>query len=150
VTAKEFQAHYGRGQPTQAAPAKGTPTTTGPSKPSPANELTKAAIQLLRLYGVHIWRQNNGAVYDASFGGYRAGSTTRGISDTIGYFKATGRCSRAAGRFAAVEIKVGRDTLSPEQIEFLAGVKAAGGFACECRDLTQLETELKNYLSTLP
>lgn len=149
MTAKEFQAQYGRGQPSTAAPAKGTPTKA-PSKPSPANELTKAAIQLLRMYGVHIWRQNNGAVYDASFGGYRAGSVTPGIADTIGYFKATGRCSRAAGRFAAVEIKVGRDVLSPEQIEFLAGVKAAGGFACECRSIDQLQTELKAYLATLP
>jgi hypothetical protein len=136
VTAKEYQDQFGRGA-TTSAPA------SGPKKPSRANELTKAAIQLLTLRGWYAWRQNNAAVYDASFGGYRAGSVTRGISDVLAYHLKT-------GRFGAVEIKVGRDTLSPEQIEFLAGVKAAGGFACECRALAQLEAELKQYLATLP
>lgn len=129
MTAADYQAQYGRGATT--APAKGTPT----------NALTKAIIQLLQLHGFAAWRQNNAAVYDASFGGYRAGSTTRGISDVLGY------CLRT-GRIAAVEVKTGKDKLSPEQTEFLAGVRKAGGFACEGRSLDQVQQELLAYLAT--
>ncbi|RZK11290.1 MAG: hypothetical protein EOO56_29130, partial [Hymenobacter sp.] len=90
----------------------------------------------------HAWRQNNAAVYDASFGGYRKGSVTLGISDVLAFHKAT-------SRFAAVEVKVGKDTLTPEQAAFLSDVIAAGGFGCECRSIAQLERELATYLSTL-
>jgi hypothetical protein len=136
VTSKEFQAQYGRGQPTQAAPAKGKP-----KGPSPANALTQAVVQLLALHGYHAWRQNNAAVYDPTRQVFRAGSSTKGIADVLGY------CCRT-GRFAAVEVKVGKDKLSPEQTEFLAGVGAAGGFACEGRSLDQVQQELLAYLAT--
>ena len=42
------------------------------------------------------------------------------------------------GQIVAVEVKTGKDTLSPEQIEYLADVDRAGGFAHECRDLQGL------------
>ena len=132
MTAKDYQAQHGRGAPTAPAKAKGT---------SPANALTKAVVQLLTLHGFHAWRQNNAAVYDPTRQVFRAGSSTRGISDVLGYCKRT-------SRMAAVEVKVGSDKLSPEQAHFLAGIKAAGGFACEARDLAQVERELKSYLAT--
>lgn len=135
MTAADYQAQYGRGQPTQAAPAKGKP------KASPANALTKAVVALLALHGYHAWRQNNAAVYDPTRQVFRAGSATPGISDVLGYCRRT-------GRFAAVEVKVGKDKLSPEQTEFLAGVRKAGGFACEGRSLDQVQAELLAYLST--
>jgi hypothetical protein len=142
LSIEEYRAHLaGRGQPTQAAPAKGKPKPRTDT-PSPTNALTKAVIDLLQLRGFRAWRQNNGAVYDASFNGYRANSATPGISDVLGYHLAT-------GRFAAVEIKVGKDTLSPEQTAFLADVLAAGGFSCEGRSIAQVDQELTEYLSTL-
>jgi hypothetical protein len=141
ISAKDFQAQYGRGATT--APATGTqPSRPKSDTPSPTNALTKAVIQLLQLRGWHAWRQNNGAVYDASFGGYRKGSATLGISDVLAFHKAT-------ARFGAVEIKIGKDTLTPEQTEFLADVIAAGGFGCEGRSLDQVDRELTLYLSTL-
>jgi hypothetical protein len=100
MTSKEFQAQYGRGATTDA-PASGK-ASTKPKGTSPTNALTKAAIQLLQLRGFAAWRQNNAAVYDASFGGYRANSTKRGISDVLGYHLAT-------ARLAAVEVKVGKE-----------------------------------------
>lgn len=146
MTGKEYQAQYGRGATTTDAPASGQPSTapasTKPKSTSQANALTKAALQLLQLRGFEMWRQNNAAVYDASFGGYRANSTKRGISDTLGFHRET-------GRIAAVEIKWGKDKLSDEQAAFLAGVIAAGGFGCECRSLAQLDKELTIYLSSL-
>lgn len=140
MTSAEYQAKYGRGATTDA-PAPGKPSPK-PKGTSPANALTKAIINLLQLRGWHAWRQNNAAVYDASFGGYRAGSVTRGISDVLAFHKAT-------GRFGAVEVKVGSDTLTPEQALFLADVIAAGGFGCEGRSLDQVARELDTYLASL-
>lgn len=133
MTAKDYQAQHGRGAPTAPAKAK--------KPPSAANALTKAVVQLLTLHGFHAWRQNNAAVYDPTRQVFRAGSSTKGISDVLGYHKRT-------GRMVAVEVKVGADKLSPEQVAFLAGVRAAGGFACEGRSVAQVEHELKAYLAT--
>jgi hypothetical protein len=142
MTSEEYRAYLAcRGQPTRVAPAIGKPSTK-PKGQSPTNALTQAVIKLLHLRGFEAWRQNNAAVYDASFGGYRANSTKRGISDVLGYHRKT-------GRFAAVEIKIGSDTLSDEQAAFLADVIAAGGFGCEGRSVAQVDQELTLYLSTL-
>ena len=138
ISAKDYQAQHGRGATT--APAKGKPS--GPPKPSPANCLTKAVIQLLTLRGFHVWRQNNGGVWDPTRQMFRANSSTPGISDVLGYHLAT-------GRIAAVEVKAGKDKLSPDQTAFLAGIQRAGGFACCGRDVGQVEAELKEYLAAL-
>jgi hypothetical protein len=138
MTAKEYQAQHGRGATTAPAQA---PTKTAP-KLSPTNELTKAVIQLLQLRGFFVWRQNNGGVWDPTRQVFRANSSTPGISDVLGYHLAT-------GRIAAVEVKAGKDKLRPDQISFLAGIRAAGGFACCGRDVAQVEAELKDYLTAL-
>ena len=135
MTGKEFQNTYGRGQPTRVAPAKAA------RKPSPTNALTKAIIRLLHLHGFAAWRQNNAAIYDPTRQVFRAGSAVPGIADVLGYHRAT-------GRFCAVEVKTGSDKLSPDQTRFLAQVRDAGGFACEGRDVAQVEAELKQYLAT--
>lgn len=110
--------------------------------PSPANALTKAIISLLKLHGFQAWRQNNAAVYDPTRQVFRANSAEKGIADVLGYHRAT-------GIMCAVEVKTGSDRLSKEQTAFLAGIRAAGGFACEGRDVAQVERELKQYLATL-
>jgi hypothetical protein len=126
-----------------AGQSAATAKKTREKRPSPTNALTKSIIMLLTLEGCAAWRQNNGAVYDASFGGYRAGSVTPGISDVLGYHKAT-------GRFVAVEVKTGSDTLSEEQIAFLDNVRAAGGFACEGRSIDQVRREFIEWRTSLP
>lgn len=111
---------------------------------SPTSALTRAALATLHVHGFTAWRQNNGAVYDPRKKVFRAGSTTKGISDILGYHERT-------GLQAAVEVKIGRDTLSDEQTAFLAGIRRAGGFACECRDtIDNLSRELKQWLAQLP
>ena len=118
--------------------------TKKPGGSSPASALTRAALATLHVYGFTAWRQNNAGVYDVGKGVFRAGSAKRGISDIIGYHEKT-------GRFAVVEVKVGKDKLSEEQTAFLAGVAKAGGFACECRDtIDELKTALKLWLAQLP
>lgn len=101
-----------------------------------ANGLTRQALRILSLKGYHVWRQNNGGVYDAKIGGYRRNSSTPGISDIIGFHK-------KSGQFIAAEIKIGRDKLSPFQERFLADVKKAGGVAMVLRTMDDLEQIIK-------
>jgi hypothetical protein len=97
------------------------------------NALTQQAIRVLSLCGFQVWRQNNGGVYDAKIGGYRRNSSTPGISDIIGFHKKT-------GRFIAVEIKTGKDKLSPYQERFLNDVVKSGAIGVVLKDLVGLTT----------
>jgi hypothetical protein len=85
-----------------------------------ANTLTQQALTVLKLNGWVVWRNNNLAVKGRAFIG------RVGVPDIIGF-------NKKDGRFIAVEIKVGRDKLSPEQKLFLEYVNKAGGVGIECR-----------------
>lgn len=141
IPAAEYRAQLAQANGRDASTSPAQPKAAKAKKPpSPTNKLTQAVISLLLLHGYEAWRQNNAAVYDPTRQVFRKGSAKRGISDILAY------CRRTA-RFAVVEIKTGTDTLTPEQAAFLAGVRAAGGFACEGRDVAQVEAELKAYLA---
>lgn len=103
-----------------------------------ANALTKQALKVLDLCGFHVWRQNNAAVYDPTKKVFRRNSSTPGISDIIGFHKKT-------GQFIAVEIKVGKDKLSPYQERFLADVIKAGGVGKVVKTLDCLDELLINF-----
>lgn len=103
-----------------------------------ANALTKHTIRLLDLKGFNVWRQNNGGVYDPTNKVFRRNSSTPGISDIIGYHKKT-------GKFIAVEIKIGKDKLSPYQEQFLSGVNKAGGIGVVIKDMDELEKFAKQF-----
>lgn len=124
-----------------AQPAAGK-ASTKPKKPSPTNSLTKAVIELLQLLGCVAWRQNNGGVWDPTRQVFRAGSSTPGISDILGYHRPT-------GRFVAVEIKTNSDTLTDAQTAFLDQVRHAGGFAVEARSVEQVRQEFNHWRQTL-
>jgi hypothetical protein len=99
-----------------------------------ANQLAAYAVKVFTRAGYVCWRQNNVAVCDK--GQFRRFVGLRGVSDVIG-FHAT------KGRFLAVEIKVGRDRLSPEQEQFLNAVNRAGGVGIIVRHAD----DLKEYLN---
>lgn len=101
-----------------------------------SNALTKHSLRVLSLKGYHVWRQNNGGVYDPTIKKFRKNSSTPGISDIIGFHKKT-------GRFIACEIKAGKDTLSDEQIEFLKNVNESGGIGIVVRTIGDLENFLQ-------
>lgn len=101
------------------------------------NQLTQYALKVLRLAGYKCWRQNNGGVFDAKIGRHRSNSATPGISDIIGF-------RRATGKFLACEIKVGSDRLSKEQEAFLAEVVRAGGKALVVRHADDLKSYLQD------
>ena len=107
------------------------------SKPSRANELTKAVISYLNSTGFFVWRNNTTGVYDVKKQVFRKNHGLNGVSDIIGIQKKT-------GRFIAVEIKAGKDKLSPQQEYFLNRVKKSGGLACEVREIKDLIEYLEN------
>lgn len=100
--------------------------------PVSANALTKQALRILSLKGFHVWRQNNGGVYDPVKKCFRANSSTPGISDVLGFNKKT-------GVIIACEIKAGKDKLSKEQEAFLLMVKESGGIALVIRTTNDIE-----------
>lgn len=75
-------------------------------------------------------------MYDAEKGVYRKTNSRLGISDIIGYQKGT-------GRFIAVEIKTGKDTLSIYQSVFLQEIERHGGIAIVARNFEQFFDEIK-------
>jgi hypothetical protein len=59
-------------------------------------------------------------------GKYRRGNLLPGVADVCGV--------TSAGRFIAVEVKVGKDKLRPAQMDFAAEVVKRGGLHVVCRD----------------
>lgn len=100
-----------------------------------ANQLTQYALKVMSLAGWTCWRQNNGGVWDAKAGRFRAGSAKKGVSDIIGYHNRTGRA-------LFIEIKAGKDRLSECQRLFLSDAEAAGCLACVVRHADDLKTYL--------
>lgn len=96
--------------------------------PKPETKLVAACLRLLQLRGIYAWRNNTGVARpqrkDGSRGFVRFGK--KGSADILGVLP--------GGRMLAVECKVGRNTTTPDQDEFLASVSSAGGLAVVVRD----------------
>lgn len=137
-TLKEVQLKLGQkaepGKPAQ----KFIPKNRKDGGDSPANRLTKKAIALFHAMGFFAWRQNNNAVWDAKLKIFRKNSTRRGVSDILGYNKKT-------AVILACEIKIPPDKLSDDQVEFLEGIRRAGGIAVVFRSDEDLDNFYKKY-----
>jgi hypothetical protein len=107
----------------------------GLKKPT-ANQTTKAVIALLSGIGYIVWRNNTTGIWDAKKQVFRKHHGRVGIPDVIGYQKKT-------GRFIAVEIKAGKDKLSPEQDFFIKEVNRFGGIAMVVRSVDDLLEQLQ-------
>ena len=86
---------------------------------SAANELTNKVIDYIYRQGGYAWRNSSMGVYDQRAGAYRT-AAKKGVSDVLACFQ---------GRLIAIEIKIGKDRLSPEQIGFTRNIIHAGGVA---------------------
>ena len=84
---------------------------------SEANDLTNRILDFLYKNEAYGWRANSTGVFDARTGRFRT-AAKRGVSDIIAVYR---------GRMIAIEVKIGRDRMSPEQIGFLKNVEHAGG-----------------------
>jgi hypothetical protein len=87
------------------------------------------------------WRNNTGAaVFKGDDGRKRFVKFGRkGVSDILGV--------TSAGRFLAIEAKVGKNTPTPEQRAFLDGIHRAGGVALVIRDVAELNAALAHLAS---
>jgi hypothetical protein len=72
-------------------------------------------------------------------GQMKAMGTVKGTTDLIFYF---------AGRLYGFDMKVGKDKLSKEQLEFLAKLRSNGGGGCEIRSLDQFKEEIESILKS--
>lgn len=97
---------------------------------SKTSELTNEIIQFLYENRVHCWRQNTTGIWNAKKGIFLP-AAKKGVSDILGVISRPPH----TGRFLAVEVKYGRDTLSDEQEGFLLNVTRAGGLATVAKDL---------------
>lgn len=93
---------------------------------SVATTLTNEIIGFLYGKGAYAWRASSTGIFDSRRGGYRT-APKKGVSDILACYK---------GRLIAIEVKIGKDRLSPEQEGFLANIDATGGITCIARDLS--------------
>lgn len=83
-----------------------------------ANSLTTIVRDFLKMKGHYCGRTNTTGTYSVKLGKYIHSGATRGQTDL--------NCI-VNGRSVQVEIKFGRDKLSPAQVEIMEQVQAAGG-----------------------
>ena len=101
-----------------------------------ADTLTKNCLLILAAKGFYCWRQNNSAVFDATKKVYRSNSATKGIPDILGFHTQT-------GTFICVEIKVGKDSLSVHQKDFLQKAINANAFVFVIKTSDDIEKMVK-------
>jgi VRR-NUC domain len=105
-----------------------SPLPIQPIREMSADDITRAALTLLKLQNVTAWRQTNNAAKR------RKGTVKKGVGDIMGYHRET-------GVMVACEVKKIGDTLKPDQREFLTDLSRAGGtamVACQVKNQVHL------------
>lgn len=92
------------------------------------NSLTKAILSYLNYSGHVAWRNNTTGVFDPTKKVFRKSNNRKGISDIIGIHK-------DSGKLIAIEVKIGKDKLSKDQIEFLDAVRKCKGIVIVAKSL---------------
>lgn len=85
---------------------------------SQSNELTRKIISFIYPKFGFAWRQNSTGIVDP-IKGFRTGAK-KGVSDIL---------ACVSGKFVAIEIKIGKDRLSDEQVGFIKSIQFTGGVA---------------------
>lgn len=96
---------------------------------SAANKLTNQIIDFVYRHNGYAWRSSSTGVFDQKVGAYRT-AAKKGVSDILAVFR---------GQLIAIEVKIGKDRLSPEQEGFLMNVSAAGGNTFVASDFARFE-----------
>ena len=107
---------------------------------SAASELTNQIIGFIHRAGGYAWRANSVGIYDAKKGVHRAGAK-KGVSDVLACYR---------GVLVAIEVKIGKDRLRPEQEGFIANVRHVGGRAFVAKDFQTFTLEWRRQTSDLP
>lgn len=104
---------------------------------SSANSLTKALITFIRMNGGHANRINN--ISRKIKGKFVKSSTDPGVPDIIA-------CIR--GTYTGIEVKIGRDSQSPDQKEQQRRIQQSGGRYIIARDIDQAIGEIEPLFRT--
>lgn len=96
---------------------------------TPANELTNNVIDFIYRQGGYAWRQGSTGVFDVKQARFRT-AAKKGVSDVLAVYK---------GQCIAIEVKIGKDRLSPEQDGFLQNISAAGGNSYVAKDFEEFK-----------
>jgi len=125
-----------------------------------ANQLTSNIIHFLNLNGCVAFRNNVMGVFDQKLAlknilalrmvnektlrkalqkSYRKSHEKKGVSDVIGFVKKN-------GRFIAIEVKFGKDTLSIYQTDFLRQVEKGGGISIVAKTYEQFVKDFQKLI----
>ena len=104
---------------------------------SNASDLTNQIINFIYEQGGYAWRAQSSGVFDRSLGGYRS-APKKGVSDVLACWR---------GRFIAIEVKIGKDRLSNEQIGFIRNIQHVGGIAFIARDYDTFVSDWKSFVN---
>ncbi len=118
----------------------------GKKPQSPSNKLTSDIILYIRLLDGFARRVNVQGTYDAAKGTYRKSGMRKGFEDIDVIFpiKINGI---KVGLKVAVEVKIGKDKQSTEQIERQREIESCGGIYLVAKDMVSFEKEFSSALS---
>ena len=106
---------------------------------SQASELTNQVIDFIYRSGGYAWRASSTGIYDDKLQRFRL-APKKGVSDVLGCYR---------GRLLAIEVKIGKDRLSPEQQGFLKNVEHHGGSVFVARDFSSFQEWFNRVIHNL-
>jgi hypothetical protein len=111
----------------------------GGFKDSNANELTKAILyHFEEVLGGLAFRVNNTGIYDPRAKRFRSSHTRKGIPDIIAVLHSV---------FIGIEVKYGKDRMSPHQKQMQKDIEAAGGLYFVAKTFEQYTNTLHQLLN---
>ena len=93
---------------------------------SKASELTNQIIDYLYRNNCYAWKSTSTGLYDDKLQRFRMASK-KGVSDILAVLP-------PSGRLIAIEVKIGRDRMRPEQIGFFRNIEHIGGLTFVAKD----------------
>jgi hypothetical protein len=100
-----------------------------------AGPLTACVVKYIELMGGWASRVNSTGIYDKNLQRFRTSTQKRGIADVIATYK---------GLSLQVEIKIGRDKMSEDQMKVQQQVQQAGGMYFVAHDFTEFKQWFDN------
>lgn len=114
-------------------------------KATPANELTNAVMKYMRSLRCAVARINTTGIYDEKLGKYRFSGSTNGVED-VNCVLPINISGLKIGVTVAVEVKVGKDRMRPEQLERKENVEKAGGHYIIAKTFDQFKVDIDNII----
>lgn len=98
---------------------------------SQATILTNQIIDFVYRKGGYAWRASSTGIFDGKQQAYRT-APKKGVADVLAVVPPT-------GRMIAIEVKIGKDRLSPEQEGFLKNIAFTGGLSVVVKDFEEFK-----------